>query len=1321
MAYTPSKEEIEKITNFPDTVEYWRTFADDFHRDEYEAFCSSHIPTLAPEDDESLAYYYYDNRNDPTKNAEFEKKVNAFDALYHSEEHPLPKHFEKVAAISASRGTGRNVFNTGLILSEIEKSAYKKFLTDNHFEDLSSAAAYFASQRQAEKDPMVNLVSSILSTMSCETQLRDEFAEVSGKSFEKWQLFTQLHEDQYRAFLSAYKLEDKDISNPTFVSLFCLSQKYSTNEAVRNNFVEEITRFEAYVGGLARGINQTMVRNITENPTVVQHWALYRQTHPTAYQQFLDRTGFQDGKVAVAAFVYDHQESKDVAKKKDFVESNNKLTLYETEYGKAKAIPTPEDLEPLRQNLATWSLYTHINGGDYFAFADKYGFEPELDGQPNPEIVVRFVHSNETLKPVGYLDSGKLDSEGLPIRDGKKSIFEHYLEQAIPSDVIIEEINNSADLQYTMKLYRHFEENEQVFQTFIKENGLTALDEQEKIARFLFSRTHSPMLDKNMPEAQRNRINKQSLENKAAFADALNAISAKAYVFQPFQDAIDSIVNPGSPDVKAQNLADLNAYVKHFAKDYELFCLLQKIEGPDVDKPESMARFIYAEKFDPQGNVKPGREEGKSYYEERCAEVLAEINAGLTGEVSYEDSLKKAGTRTGSAIIEQDIPVMGATVKAASQTIKLKNAEPLDLKGDQTVSVISDPNVLIAITQQDAATKAVTQIAAITKNPDGTYALNMDAKYFDTLVAGNPALLNLVEDQRTAGATTYSIPVAGVKLSQDLNIEGLQIVGTDKTNYSVMFSALGCQISDASGKKHIDRNQSKMPFDIAISTEFLSKSLQNIEDGISDNGCMIGDNLFNPDNPNKNPAFANLMMCALALNPGGVTLGKGNSQIKLSTYALDKSGMPLNVMQIGTPPTARTFVYMHLKETSTGAKPHAPQFYEVKYASLQKGKGEYQLSIGIGDAKHVHLVFDEKDPKNIATIRALNGDAKNPGPFGAAFEMTPAGSTEVKPLARDKIGISTGVRVYNATKEQSLMMINQNISDLQKLVVEKKGEKPPERKNFLDPQLQKAKKASQIKKKEWINGKTLVLGLLFVMLSVFLPFFALLAGPTIALWMAKQAGIIYNKDNIRKAESTLSAEELANIKLEMAAERKRNKVITEMNIHGKKSLQNEIAANRKKLKNLEDEKKILEEKIAKTPSGKKAKKLQNKLNRINRSITQTETILNGGKLDDGTETKGLVKDLEDFELAERSGAEPMTEAVQRALADIDQNESLNRGKLAETMMRDAVNTALINGQITADQVESFIKEWTQRNSKLFNRSGNKGKGSAAKGSDGGKS
>ncbi len=1047
----------------------------------------------------------------------------------------------------------------------------------------------------------------------------------------KKNLYRQLHEEQYKQFATEMGL-DPDAQETT--AMFYLSHEHSKDPKK----VEQVTQFNTYTSSIEH-VDKPDVEQINKNagnPDEVAKWNLYRQTHQAEYAKYLEDTGFEDNDVALATFVFGKEHSTDLTTKTNFSKSKSDYETFLKEYfGDAK--PNKTQLDALTNEmtaitsdsseLAKWTLYSELHPTDNANFLSRYGFEGG-----NNSVALLYINTKKP-SPTGYKgNEEKLNSFNLYWNDFQNNP---------PSTASIKAMTTNMGTANELSVYYRFHSKQ--VDEFVEKYGLEDLPEDERIARYMSSKTGS-----------------KDYNTKNTFSDELDQIESMKVVYQPSDEQIEAALKP-------ENFPFIAAYSKTFSDDYRLFCTLQ---GIDPNQQESMAWFVYAERYDAYGNE---RTDANSF--NKRANSIADVNLEA-----------KQGDTSGQSMTTETIEIGGTSYTSVSHVIELKNKGSFNLQGDQKISVIDDNETMLAVTQTDPSTGKPQTISKIVRDPaTGKCKLVVDAAYYDELVKDNPELQKIVESQK--GNPTYEIEIEQVKLSKDMSIDGIQFAGTDGKSYSVLFTALGCQITDGTTKS-ISGNNNKPPFDITISTQFLNHSLSG------DPVCQLGDNLFNPANPNNNPEFSNIMMSALELNPGGVEIGEGSNKIRMQRCQVGKNGETLNVMSIGDPPE-HTYVYMQVEGEE-------PKFHEVKDANIQydtKSK-EYLLSLNIGGGDHVHV------PLNKTKVASGLTELKK-GPLGNTFDNPPEPPTEKVATIKTSPYKTAGFAVYESSGEKVVSATlpdkktGAKITSVEKEVSRSSAFELPKAKD-VDPVTPFERKTL----KDHINGKTLALAALFTALAVFLPIpFAILAQIFFVAYAAKISGAF---DLKQKVEDQLTDEEYKSLKIDEKSRKQRTRAIEKMNVEHAKNV-NETREKQSKLRKQinknQQQKAKLEKTFAKVkPGSGKWNRLKKRIDDLNKKIKTDEA-----------ELSVVDTNLQQYELAFEKGIDAGDEIAKNTTTTLDtiaDNETTTRIETGNEMMEDAVKQALRSGEITIDQVEDFKLKWARSHRKIFKteKSSDDGKG-----------
>ena len=733
-----------------------------------------------------------------------------------------------------------------------------------------------------------------------------------------------------------------------------------------------------------------------------------------------------------ALYYYNLSNDDDATKKEDFLKriasfQETRAKMYNadkevTELLKLGTSPKPEDTTKYSEMMHDVNLYTHH-------FEASYKNYLALQHLPdNDESKIRFMF---TEKYVQNKDNNLLYDED-PLFKTKLEVVSLSVTKANSIANVLTfataDATRYADAMSDISAYTaHFATD---YASFLATNHLT--DTAEAKVRFVFEEKY-----------QIDPTNPSKYIEKSTFADRQKEVLAKING-DKIEQEVSALLDLAKTDPAkyATMIGDVSAYTSHFNADYAVFLT----DNGLTDSDKSKLRFMFEERFE-KDPTDPTKYVEKPTFAARKQEVLDELNK-KNKTVDYSDPLKaralKAGTSLDTAF--KVVTLDGKSIDSVTQEINIVGKEKLNIQGGQKVSVFvepssANPKTLLAISQRDTsgASKPISSVNF--DSTTGKYSLSIDAAYYDEVVKGNAELEAIVAAQKTAGSTVYNIPIDRVKLNQDMNIEDITIAGSS-TKFSVMFSSLGCQFVDETGKKVIKTNKDKYPFDMAISKDFLDQALINASLG-ANIGALIGDNLFDVNNLHKSKSFANMLMCLSPKSPGKVVLAEGTTnEVVITSRHLGEQDVTF------VEASGKTYAYMHVKDHN-GRTTLQPQLFPVKQASIQRdNSNEYLLSIGINDNRHVRILLGEAPTAE--TLQSIGDLTKGPLQKQFAINASPTSSTKSwTKTPFEPYGIS---KVYSTTNEGGFEVVDNHVTTLDRNVDETESDGDP-RGNLFTPEM----------------------------------------------------------------------------------------------------------------------------------------------------------------------------------------------------------------------------------------------------------------------------
>jgi len=385
----------------------------------------------------------------------------------------------------------------------------------------------------------------------------------------------------------------------------------------------------------------------------------------------------------------------------------------------------------------------------------------------------------------------------------------------------------------------------------------------------------------------------------------------------------------------------------------------------------------------------------------------------------------KTGTvaKTGSAINIDVVKIGDAELFGAQQNVVLSDkTKKMNLKSNrQKVTVIKHDSILLAVTQGE-------KTVAYIENIDGKSVLRINQEYFDTLAGENETIRAL---GGSAENGYYSLNISNTRLGQDLSLQDLQISGTDGQTFSVSFSALGCHLS-GNGTTADLRNTNNLPFDMAVSTQFMQNALNGL------NGCSYGEG----NKKITDKVMQNLLISSIRLeresqgeNTKPITQTFGLFNIISVPYSKTESHLNSIEFFVDTR-NNQVFVYHHSIGTASGEE-FVPMLSRVRDCQLQADeKGNYQLSLGLGSGDGQRLVVPvSHDREFVDNISFLQGTLLSKQ-FAATQDLLHDGAAPVERTLPGTDGMHK-FQIFGTPQEGEALLWDENVATLQRTIVEK--------------------------------------------------------------------------------------------------------------------------------------------------------------------------------------------------------------------------------------------------------------------------------------------
>lgn len=498
-------------------------------------------------------------------------------------------------------------------------------------------------------------------------------------------------------------------------------------------------------------------------------------------------------------------------------------------------------------------------------------------------------------------------------------------------------------------------------------------------------------------------------------------------IFVPTEEAVNKFVSEG----KAEDKQNVAKYATFYQEDYAKFCEAQSLEP----SPAAEYRFYLAQTYEPDGTLKADAQEKWNNALKDSAQVTT---------TEFVDSASLTSSKKGTTLERVDSieALHGKIENVIAQEVPIKNGAALGLIKNQTLYYFEETKLGEAETTSQllSVSQGEKPVAGFYQDADGKIYLTLSKEAFKDFFAGHEELQGLVG---TEDSIFYTLPVEKLQLSQDMNIEDIQIKGTDGSTFAVTFSALGCQFKTPDGKTFIQRTE-MLPYSIGVSRTFVDRAHDRSSDSISIGGKPasavqhVEDHLailalrhaeeYNPLTPTPD-------------NPYTAEVNVGDAKL----YSIKANNHTLRFMERD----GELFVYLNLNDKR-------PQFYSVHHMAAVKGDdGKLHLSIGLGKEGKEVARIDMGDEKDADSLRTLYFLQKNHTATARRFDSATAigepshSRLQTLPIPDDTDGTPRGVTVTQSNQEVvGYHIVNDNVATLQRTLSQTErttdGEIPPQ-------------------------------------------------------------------------------------------------------------------------------------------------------------------------------------------------------------------------------------------------------------------------------------
>ena len=649
-------------------------------------------------------------------------------------------------------------------------------------------------------------------------------------------------------------------------------------------------------------------------------------------------------------------------------------------------------------------------------------------------------------------------------------------------------------------------------------------------------------------------------------------------------------------------------------------------------------------------------------------------NSKLSTEIATEHETEITSTTTSGKNLQEisisEANILGENVSVASQTILLRNAATKTDLPPQTLSVIDNENILVSVSRNG------NPVVVVTKDEESKMQARISKEFADTLEPKDKLGLGDAIDGY------YTVPIDKLKFSETKGLEAAEVRGAGE-ECAFLISAINAQFKDkegnAAGMRGIDIEKGTgKAFDIAISTEFMKMSAKH------ENGCEL-----------EGKAVRDAALVAQSTLARKTSIGFDNKTIGINTgdgyiYSVPiKQNGEMSYANIKVGLDGSTSMYMQLGE---GKGRTQPKFETITSAALRAdssrgAKPQLVLEISSGTASKKMIKVDMNDFKdNSELIDLLSGRLPEADHAGNDFfKVTDNKNNETESIGAIDVG-KTRHQIYPRTNEAFADLTNvANVANLTSNVTENDitptapatpdipdpvvkqkegpgGPGPGPGPGSVDPPPEKEEKDSPAKKAT--GGLLLGLGLLFVAISVFIPFFNVFAAIALGFGCAAEIGLIDALlDPLRAlAKRKAKAKEKAK-KREKTREKHREK-------------------HREKV-----------DKIKKTTKGKRQERKIYKENLRRIKEEKNEKL---------KEAKARNKEAQNDLKAAKKAYEKANKAYEKAKNKHTENEASRKAALeAATAKRDAANERLKNANSALTEAKKAREAFNMTNNGVF--------------------
>ena len=430
--------------------------------------------------------------------------------------------------------------------------------------------------------------------------------------------------------------------------------------------------------------------------------------------------------------------------------------------------------------------------GDSTPVLDDVEIEYDEIFMPSEDAIKEYLNNNKPLQEqmMQYANFYNKDYAAFideyNLKDNAEAAYRFYLATNISFD---QRVKKGAEERWNAVFAKdYFAPSPAAVATFLNEDNKDAQAQVEKYASF-YGEEYKKFCETHGIGASTESAYRFYLADTRTASGEMNPDSDKKWnqamsmdVFTPTPEAVEAFVN-GDETIKKQ----IETYAKFYGPAYDEFLAKNNLE----DGPAAHYRFYLAETYEVDGTQ-------KSDAQEKWNKALESLSKA--SETRFEENVSLTSGKKGAAL-QQSTPLptfFGTIEQTTSQEIVLKNnGGNLPIKTNQK---------LFFFTQDKSDTTAqlltVSQgnkpVASFYQGSDGKMYLAMSKESAGTFFEENEELKALA---LSTDGDYYAFSIEQLNLSEGLNIEDVEIKGTDGKSFMVNFSALGYQFKTKDGKR----------------------------------------------------------------------------------------------------------------------------------------------------------------------------------------------------------------------------------------------------------------------------------------------------------------------------------------------------------------------------------------------------------------------------------------------------------------------------------------------------------------------------------------